>query len=121
MATAFPDAAVTGYASLIDELTCHPKDRHVLAAAVRADAAAIVTFNTTDFPNDSVDPFEIEVIDPDKFLLDQLDLAPGTVVDELTEQAAANRREPRTLPQLLDALVRAGIPAFADEVRRQLP
>ena len=77
MAAAFPDAEVGGYRSLIDGLSCDPKDRHVLAAAVRADAAAIVTFNVADFPAPSVDPFEIDIIRPDTFLLDQLDLAPG--------------------------------------------
>ena len=119
MTTAFPDAEVTGHRVLIDGLTCDPKDRHVLAAAVRANAGAIVTFNTTDFPDDSVEEFEIEVIDPDAFLLDLLDLALGAVIDELSQQAAASRRAPRTFPQLLDALARAGAPAFADEVRRR--
>jgi hypothetical protein len=84
-------------------LACDPKDRHVLAAAVRADAAAIVTVNIRDFPAPSVESFEIEIIDPDTFLLDQLDLAPAVVTDELSRQAAANRRQPKTLPSLLDA------------------
>lgn len=119
MGAAFPDAEVSGYRSLIDGLGCDPKDRHVLAAAVRADAAAIVTFNVRDFPGPSVEPFEIEIIDPDAFLLDQLDLAPAAVTDDLTRQAAANRREPKTLPGLLDALARAGAPSFADELRRR--
>jgi len=120
MRRAFPDAEVPGYRSLIAGLTCDPKDRHVLAAAVRADAAAIVTFNIDDFPTTSVDPFEIDVIDPDTFLLDQLDLAPPAVIDELRQQAAANEREPKTLSGLLDALARAGVPSFADEVRRRV-
>lgn len=119
MTFAFPDAEVIGYEALIDVMTCDPKDRHVLAAAVRADAGAIVTFNVKDFPHHSVAPFELDVIHPDAFLLDQLDLAPGAVLDELAEQAAANRRAPKTSPQLLDALERAGAPAFADEVRRR--
>jgi len=117
MSNAFPDAEVGGYRSLVDGLTCDPKDRHVLAAAVRADAAAIITFNLSDFPTSSIQPFELEVIDPDTFLLDELDLAPGPVIDELKEQAAANRRAPKTLRDLLDALQRAGAPAFADDVR----
>lgn len=120
MRSAFPDASVTGYRALVDGLTCDPKDRHVLAAAVRADAAAIVTFNTADFPASSLEPFDLEALDPDTFLLDQLDLAPPAVLDELERQAAANRREPATVPALLDALERAGVPAFADEVRRRL-
>lgn len=119
MTAAFPEAEVTGYQSLIDGLTCDPKDRHVLAAAVRADAGAIITFNTTDFPDHSIEPFELEVIHPDTFLLDQLDLDPVAVIDELAQQAEANRRSPTTVPQLLDALARAGTPAFADEVQRR--
>lgn len=117
MTNSFPDAEVSGYRSLINGLTCDPKDRHVLAAAIRADAAAIITFNLSDFPPASVQPFGLEVIQPDMFLLDELDLAPGPVVDELQAQAAANRRSPQTLPELLDALARAGAPAFADDVR----
>lgn len=122
MTSAFPEAEATGYQALIDGLTCDAKDRHVLAAAVRADAGAIVTFNIADFPDHSVEPFETEVIHPDTFLLDLLDLldlAPSTVTDEMTRQAAANRRAPKTVPQILDALERAGAPGFADELRRR--
>jgi len=86
---------------------------------VRANSGAIITFNTIDFPDHSTDPYAIEIIDPDTFLLDLLDLAPRAVLDELSRQAAANRRAPRTLPQILDALERGGVPAFADEVRRR--
>ncbi len=57
------------------------------------------------------------MLHPDAFLMDQLDLAPALVVDELARQAAANRREPKTLAQLLIVLARAGPPMFADEVR----
>ena len=46
MDSAFPDALVSGYRKLIPQMTCDEKDRHVLAAAVRAGAAIIVTFNT---------------------------------------------------------------------------
>jgi predicted nucleic acid-binding protein len=120
MRRAFPDAEVSGYRSIIDGLTCDPKDRHVLAAAVRSDASAIVTFNEGDFPAVSVQPFEIEVIHPDAFLLDQLDLARDTVIDELRQQAAANRQIPKTVPDILDALARAGASSFADEVRRAI-
>ena len=46
-----PDAEVTGYETLIDGMTNHEKDRHVLAAAVRGNAEVLVTFNLDDFPN----------------------------------------------------------------------
>jgi predicted nucleic acid-binding protein len=50
MRTHFDDAEVTGYANLTETMTCDPKDRHVLAAAVRGEADALVTFNAKDFP-----------------------------------------------------------------------
>jgi hypothetical protein len=50
MRDAFPDAEVRGYQDLIDSMTCHKKDRHVLAAVVRANVEVIVTFNLQDFP-----------------------------------------------------------------------
>lgn len=87
---------------------------------MRTDADAIVTFNVDDFPEVSLAPFGVEVLHPDAFLLDLLDLAPGLVLGALEEQAAANRRTPRTVDDLLDALARAGAPAFANEVRRRV-
>ena len=36
MCRAFPEASVTGYESLVDGMTCDPKDRHVLAAATHS-------------------------------------------------------------------------------------
>ena len=53
-------------------MTNHPKDRHVLAAAVRANAEVIVTFNLNDFAEPALKPYDIAPIHPDEFLLDQL-------------------------------------------------
>lgn len=56
------------------------------------------TFNTDDFPDHNVGEFDLEVIHPDAFLLDLLDLAPGAVVDELSQRAVANGRAPENAP-----------------------
>jgi predicted nucleic acid-binding protein len=112
MRRAFPDAVVRGYENLVETMTCDPKDRHVLAAAVRSDAAVLVTFNIGDFPDTSTAAYDITVVHPDDFLLDQLDLYPGhTVAEALTsEPAAANtgalalQHEPRGRSARLDAL-----------------
>lgn len=120
MESAFESAMVRGYEPLVDSMTCAPRDRHVLAAAVHGDAGAIVTFNVRDFPRGSLDPHSIDVIHPDDFLLDALDLAPSTVIEELRRQAGSNRVSPRTLFEILDALATAGSPRFADEIRRRL-
>ena len=76
MGGTFPDASVVAYEDLIPSMTCHEKDRHVLAAAVRAGASLLVTFNLRDFAAKSTDPYEVDVVDPDDFLLELLDLAP---------------------------------------------
>ena len=114
----FPDADVSGYQSLVSSMPCHTKDRHVLAAAIRAKASAVITFNQRHFPPNTSDT-EVEIIHPDDFLLDLLGLQPSMVIDELRQQAQANRYTPTTLNDLLDALTRAGVPLFAGEVRTQ--
>lgn len=117
MQGAFPEASITGYQHLVDSMSCpDPGDRHVLAAAVRANAGAIVTYNVKDFPPKVVNPYEIEVIHPDAFLLDLLDLAPVGVIDSISRQAKANRQSPRTVEEILDALSRVGVKEFAEAV-----
>lgn len=118
MRRAFPDSEVQGYEPLIDAMACDPRDRHVLAAAVRSDAAALVTFNTSDFPVESTEQFAIEVVEPDEFLLDLLGLDPQMVIAELEAQAAANRVSPKTMAELLRSLALAGAPRFASEVEK---
>jgi hypothetical protein len=120
MSRSFPDALVTGYESLIDGMTNHPKDRHVLAAAVRANAEVLVTFNLTDFPGPALKPYDVDAVHPDEFLLDQLDLYPGVTVEVLRQQAASYRREPTTTSGILMLLERTGVPRFVAEVRRHL-
>jgi len=86
---------VTGYDSLIDGMTNDPKDRHVLAAAVRANAEVIVTFNLRDFPEPALKPYDILTVHPDDFLLDQLDLYPGLTIEAPLEAACQGRLSAR--------------------------
>lgn len=110
MCEAVPDCLIHGYESLKDGLTLpDADDRHVLAAAVRAGAQTIVTANTRDFPVAALEPYEIEALHPDDFIRDLLDLAPGTVLTVLKEQADALRNPPRTLEDLVDTLEDVGL------------
>jgi len=84
----FPDCWVEGYKQLIPAMKNHPKDRHVLAAAVRTGAQTIVTFNTKDFPAEALSPWNIEVQTPDEFLVHQYHLDETTVLAKLEEQAS---------------------------------
>jgi predicted nucleic acid-binding protein len=117
----FEDAEVFGYEPLIDAMPNDPKDRHVLAAAVRANASAVVTFNLPHFTASDLAPFAVQAIHPDEFLLNQLGLAPGALVAVLERQARAYRRPPRDVAALLAVLGRSGVPEFAEEARRHLP
>jgi predicted nucleic acid-binding protein len=120
MRRVFPDAEVTGYEPLISAMTCDQKDRHVLAAAVRAHAEVLVTFNIRDFPADATSAYDVQVVDTDSFLLDQLDLYPGLVMSALHRQSDAYKRPETTLPDLLSRLAASGVPRFAAETRRHL-
>ncbi|MFD2768579.1 PIN domain-containing protein [Micromonospora eburnea] len=92
MNEAFSDALVTGYESLIEGMTNHMDDRHVLAAAVAGRADVIVTNNLRHFPQAAVGPLHIEVLAPDRFLCLQYDLAPPAVVDIIKRQSAETGR-----------------------------
>jgi hypothetical protein len=98
MSRSFPDALVTGYESLVDGMTNHPKDRHVLAAAVRANAEVIVTFNLRDFPEPALKPYDIAAIHPDDFLLDQLAVGPRCGSGGWPSQAPRRRTTLRAWP-----------------------
>lgn len=117
MATYFPDAMVDGYESLIPSMTCDPKDRHVLAAAVRGGAEVLVTFNLRDFPEASTAPFDVEVVHPEDFLLDQLDLHHAPTLRALVELVDGYNSPAMTIDDYLLVLTRAGVPRFADAAR----
>jgi predicted nucleic acid-binding protein len=120
MRAVFPDAMVDGYDELIDGMTCDEKDRHVLAAAVRANAEVLVTFNVKDFPSGSVDAYEIEIVHPDVFLLDQLDLYPRLTLDTVRRLVEIYDAPSVSVNELLEMLDRSGVPRFVEEIRRFL-
>ncbi len=63
------DALVSGFEDLIPVLNLpDPNDRHVLAAAIRAEADIIVTANLKDFPEEPLRQWAIQAQHPDRFL-----------------------------------------------------
>lgn len=116
----FADAMVTGYDDLVRTMTNDEKDRHVLAAAVRGGAEVLVTFNTKHFPAEAVEPFDLEVVHPDDFLLDQLDLYHAPTLCALVELVEGYDSPAITVDDLLLALTRAGVPTFVDAARAKL-
>jgi predicted nucleic acid-binding protein len=113
MRTAFPNAAGDGYHDLVAAMSNDPKDRHVLAAAVRGCAALIVTANIGDFPTAALAPYDIDVVHPDDFLQDQLDLASAVTIRCMREQRAAYTRPQFSVTEYYLTL-RKTVPLFAD-------
>ncbi len=113
-----PDCLVEGFEDLIEGLHLPDgDDRHVLAAAIRAGAQAIVTFNLRDFPRKQLAPFGVEAVHPDDFVVDLLDIAPGVVTNVVMEQRGALRNPPRTIGEMLDTLREQGLPQSIAKLR----
>jgi hypothetical protein len=88
-----------------------PDDRHVLAAALACVADVIVTFNTTDFPAQVLQPFGIIAVHPDTFALQLLET--GIVVEAATEHRASLKRPPLSVSEYINALANNQLPATA--------
>jgi predicted nucleic acid-binding protein len=102
---AVPDSLITGHEKLISGITLpDPDDAHVVAAAIRAGAQAIVTFNLKDFPDHDLEGWNIEAKHPDEFVLDSIHLAPGAIIQIVTEQAAALQNPPQSVDDVLETL-----------------
>jgi predicted nucleic acid-binding protein len=119
MRESFIDAEVSGYEDLIPVMENDPKDRHVLAAAVREKAEVIVTFNLRHFPDAALKQYNIRALDPDEFLLDQIDLYPGETRKVLTDMVDDYDNPPLSLAELLEAMGNQGVPQFAELAGRR--
>jgi predicted nucleic acid-binding protein len=110
--THFPEAAVSGYDHLIEAVSNHPKDRHVLAAAIHARAEVILTFNLKDFPPESVESWGIQARHPQDYLLTLYEMDTIQVVSRLGAIAAERDRDQE------DVLLQLGksIPLFASRL-----
>jgi hypothetical protein len=113
------DCLVTGYRDLIPGLTLpDPDDRHVLAAAIKAGASAIVTYNLNDFPPDLLDPYGIEALHPDDFLVFQFDLNEAAVCNAVRRQRASLKNPPKSIDDLITTFESLQLPMFVERLRQ---
>jgi predicted nucleic acid-binding protein len=118
MDEALPDACVEGYGRLIGALELpDPDDRHVLAAAIRARAQVIVTFNEKHFPADVLAEFDLCTQHPDTFLRHLIDLAPSVVRARLVSAAGELKRPPMTVEEYIAMIERQSLPESAAALR----
>lgn len=118
MLRAIRDGLVTGYEPLIEALDLpDPDDRHVLAAAIKARAQTIVTFNLKDFPNDQLAPWQVQAQHPDEFIHDLIDLKKTTVFGAVQRMADATKSPSLSIDEVLVQLSRCGLVESVDALR----
>lgn len=119
MTEAVPDCLVEGWERMEPALGVLPDsgDRHVLAAAIRGHADAIVTYNLADFPATALTPFGIEAQHPDDFLLNQLDLNEIAALKSIKAMRARLKNPPVSAATLILTLEKLQLPLTASRLR----
>ena len=118
---AFPEAAVTGYGSLVSGIDLpDPGDRHVLAAAIHGRADVIVTFNLRHFPDGALEPRGVVARRPDDFAAALFESSPGAAVAAARSHRAALKNPPRSPEEHLEALENLGFGKFSSLLRRRI-
>lgn len=122
MDRAVPDCLVSGYEPLVDGLTLpDPDDRHVLAAAIRCNADAIITANVDDFPEKALAQYGIEAQHPDEFILHLFDLDEAAVVASVKAVRDRLRNPPMGAAELIASIQSRGLPGTAERLRAFTP
>jgi len=118
MDQAVPDALVENFESLIDSLELpDPKDRHVLAAAIKCNAQMIVTYNARDFPSDILADYGMEAMHPDEFIEHQMGLSQGAVI-LCAKRVRARLINPKISAEAyLEILASQRLPVTADKLK----
>ncbi|MBC7882590.1 MAG: PIN domain-containing protein [Anaerolineae bacterium] len=113
---AFPEAMITDYAFYISRCTNDPKDRHILAAAIRGQVETIVTMNIRHFKTTDLEIWGVSAAHPDAYLKVLYDLDEAVVIQVLNDMA--NRRR-KPIEQMLSRLS-APAPEFVKKVGNSL-
>lgn len=110
--TSFPESMVSGFEPIIESCKNHPKDRHVLACAIHSQAEVIATFNLKDFQKTALEPWRIDAMHPQDYLLILYSIDPPVVLHKL--EMIARKRD----SSLEDHLIKVGryLPAFSQKV-----
>ena len=120
---AFEEALVTDYAKLLPaslDTTPDPADAHVVAAALKAQAAVIVTDNLKHFPPKPMAALNLEARSTDAFLADAIALDPGRAVAAIRRMRERFRKPEITPSRLLLDMEAAGLTEVADILREHI-
>jgi predicted nucleic acid-binding protein len=99
------DCLVENYEDLIDKISLPDEnDRHVLAAAIKAKAEIILTFNLRDFPNAILEKYNLKAVSPDKLLSELFDSKDEIFNLAFERQLKSLKNPPKTDKELLQIL-----------------
>lgn len=114
-----PDCLVTEYKPIEVGLNLpDPKDKHVLAAAIRCNAGVIVTYNLKDFPAKELDKYGVEAQHPDEFILHLYSLDPHAVCAAVKRQRMSLKNPPVAIEELLNTFLRAELAGTVAELQQ---
>jgi len=122
MERAFEDAMVSEYADFQTVAANLPDadDAHVLAAALKTQAAMIVTENLKHFPSRILSPLNIEAKSADEFIADTIALDPGRAVAAIRRMRERFNKPEKTAELLLLEMEADGLIKTVDLLRPHL-
>lgn len=110
MEKAFPGAMVQLPEGLIEGLKLpDANDRHVLAAAIVGRADAIITTNLKHFPPEICGRYSLEVIHPDDFLVNVIDLHQDRAVAACRKHRQVLKNPPYSAAEFVAKFEAAGL------------
>lgn len=119
----FPEGRVLpeAYEHLVDDMPGNdPDDRRHSAAALIRSAVLLTEDRKGGFPVQQLAARGVLVRRPDDYLAELFQDFPDDIEVVLREQAAAKKRPPMSLDDVLNALERAGLKQFVEGVRAHL-
>lgn len=115
---AFAGAIVDLPAGLVDGIALpDADDRHVVAAALVGKASAIVTANLRDFPEEACAPYGLDVIHPDTFIVNIIDLDETRAAAAIRNVRDRWKKPAYTAQQVIDAFAAKGMVQTAQRLR----
>lgn len=111
MTKAFPEAMVDDFAQLLANPLGlpDPNDEHVIAAAVKTQAQAIVTENISDFPADLLGRLNLEPRTADEFIADTIALEEGLAIPAIRNMRLRLKRPEMEASDLLRSFEAHGL------------
>lgn len=119
METAFQDAEVSDFDVFLD--AAHdlpdPNDAHVVAAALKTQAAVIVTENLRHFPNGILARLNLEARSGDAFIADAIALDPGRAIAAIKRMRERFSKPEMTADILILEMEAQGLVETVDALR----